>query len=231
MNEVSTWKLRAWFHSPRTNCFLSPFIESDFLLKSSSLGNDSEKNCDLLSAMFLGEELSFFRDFTFIVQLPDSRPRLSVKEGLHLLWDVLVCYGCYRVLKFKRLYFATDRHAPGFRSPTVAIRVSARRPPRSGFPLADRRDPSFHSPPPSQRATLGTKPNEVYRTKNILILSARIWFGPSWLFGKIVCKSNTSNACFYICCNVVDLSIKRLSARLTSALYIKLFLSNWSFRY
>ena len=130
--------------------------------------------------------------------IPGRAQRRKASACLEMSWYVMVG---------KEIW-----HLNGYTSPpTAAIRVSARRPPRSGFPLADRRDPSFHSPPPSQRTTLGTKPNEVYGTKNILILSARIWFGPSWLFGKVFCRSNTSKACFQICCNVVDLSIKRPS--------------------
>ena len=64
-----------------------------------------------------------------------SGPR-STAQRLRLLGDELVCYGWYRVLTFERIYFAADRRDPGFRSPTAAIRVSARRPPQSEFPLA-----------------------------------------------------------------------------------------------
>ena len=135
MNEVSTWKLPAWFHSPRTNCFLSPFIESDLSLKSSSLGNDSEKNCDL-------HECFWVRSWVFF-------------ETSHLLYRYRIPGRDYRCKKastcFEMCWYvmvATEFwNLNGYTSPpTATLRVSARRPSRSGFPLADRRDPGFRSP-------------------------------------------------------------------------------------
>ena len=166
MNEVSTWKLRAWFHSPRTNCFLSPFIESDFLLKSSSPGNDSEKIATFTNVSVWGVEF-FSRLHIYCTATGVQAAIIGVRRPLH----ALRCVGMLWLLQSFEIWTAilrhrpsrsgfplADRRDPGFRSPTVMLRVSARRPSRSGFPLADRRDPGFRSPTAAIRVSTRRRP-------------------------------------------------------------------------
>ena len=144
MNEVSTWKLRAWFHSPRTYFFLSPFIESDFLLKSSSLGNDSEKIATFTNVSGWGVEF-FSRLHIYctatgfqaaIIGVRRPPPALRCVGMLWLLQSFEIWTAILRHRPPRSGFPLADRRDPGFRSPTAAIRVSARRPPRSEFPLA-----------------------------------------------------------------------------------------------
>ena len=110
-------------------------------MKSSSLSNSQEfKRFGKKIATFtnVSGRRVFFRDFTFILQLPDFERR-STAQGLHLRGDELVFHGWYRNLTFEPLCFATDRRDLSFRSPTATIRASACRSLQSGFPLAGRR--------------------------------------------------------------------------------------------